>query len=95
MDIYRPSLCPICEVKMENLPGGHVYFLKCKSNCYSVRKEKDKGDEIYSITIFDAKIRIRKYMEYRHMKIQEKSICDRIKYWKKDYRYLAELLDRM
>lgn len=96
MNVYYPSglVCPICENRMD-MNHHHYYKLDCKYGCYSVRKDKIDGDIVFLISIFDEKVKIRDSMSRAHTEILEKSIVEKIKSLKKDYKYLAYILERM
>lgn len=92
---YVDSPCPICEIGLR-LSNTSFMWLHCKNNCFSISTVSTTWN---SVGIYG------KYFNYFYdtndMKIIEdnkQTIIDiekEINYWKEDYRYLVEMLERM
>ena len=93
MDIYcKDDKCPICEADIEWYYKSKLRC-SCKNGCYGFDRWKKEGMG-GTFVIFGEVMDIHKYgtKEYRDYKLNE--VKERIEYWKEDYRYLAEILER-
>lgn len=98
MDVYcKDKKCPICEGHMKHLRDDS---LRCTNNCYNlILADYFMGNISHFVMFFpingctnDPK----DYLCLSHDSSSEilEEVKQRIEYWKKDYRYLAEILER-
>lgn len=82
--------CPICETGMSNY---HSFFT-CKNGCFGFTTF---STFINSVTVFN------EFFQYRHICVDDVTeenkqviidIKNKIEYYRKDYRYLAEILEK-
>ena len=87
--------CPICEKDL-TINLNSYWTTECKNGCYKM--SFDKGT---IVSVFGEEIK----MKWTTAKLTDEEIEDKfkefndiieekIKYWKEDYRYLAEILER-
>lgn len=102
--------CPICDKQMKFPPARpkHIsqdrYEIDCYSNCFNMYFWRRRKHYNQSNTIEDqsyVEIHIFDHFAYNNIKDSELSfeesiapVVEKIAYWKKDYRYVAELLER-
>lgn len=100
--------CPICEKDMifPEKPMFTTYFQRnevfCDNGCFYVEfRRKHVIDLVKSGPIITFEIYMFGELEHYHVKShrlklleETQSVRDRIAYWKEDYRYLAEILER-
>ena len=83
-------LCPICESGMVvdySSPPDRM----CKNGCFVAHVDYGE-DHVFGVTIgFDSSPN---WGYYNTERLGYEVISERIKYWKEDYRYLAEILER-
>ena len=100
--------CPICEKEMifPERPMFSYYFQKdevyCDNGCFRVEfKKKQVIDLVNQGPVILFEIYMFEELEHYHVKshrlnlVKEmQNVKDKIAYWKEDYRYLAEILER-
>lgn len=93
--------CPICESTLIELGLKYSYYHRnrvCKNGCFELIESSDyRNHTLYWFYIYD-KITIisPNYSEDKdeYLKNEVAKIVQIIEYWKKDYRYLAEILTK-
>lgn len=94
IDIYCDNnKCPICNSELIKNHSGFVS--SCNNKCYIMRQDYGGVDYFTTFKVFDEIIAIIYSSSSKTEKlIRERRVRNKIRYWKKDYRYVAELLER-
>lgn len=100
-EICALEKCPICDSELMLLLDFFGNELKCRNGClyvcyddnitsYPVNTGMVKRCRVYTLRIFNETL-LRRVVDgdWRYLDFN-----DRIEYWKEDYRYLAEILER-
>lgn len=97
-DIFDPlrdsesCFCPICEMKL--IVDDRFPAIKCKNECFSVlvyQNFKNSSHNYNAVSIYKDKF------SYHHSVDNSTLIYiieEKIKYWRENYRYITELLER-
>lgn len=87
---FNPRKCLICD-KDTGFTGDP--FIECDNGCCFYEADPQGGT--VCIKIFDSKLfTVDLYEPVHHDDKDVKELLELIEYWKKDYRYLAEILER-
>lgn len=82
-------ICPICESKMS---VGKYLDRKCRNKCFVAHVDVS-ASQVFGVSFgFDDKVHARSY--YNVSIFGYDAIIEIIRYWREDYRYLAEILER-
>lgn len=93
IDVYcKDDKCPICERPI--IPVGYNRR-GCQNSCYVMHNIDSYGSFGFNVfrEYFFIDVAVTQTLADRNESILEE-VRERIKYWKEDYRYVAELLDR-
>lgn len=91
---FTYSVCPICEKKLQYALNSDIFDVWCSSGCYSIEVD----GSYFQVTFFGGKLAedtvfLNENSEEEY-KIKSNFMLERIKYWKENYRYIAEILER-
>lgn len=105
MDVYcKDKICPICDKEMHiDFQKDLVCYSGCYKVCWGTNKERPLCVMIFSDYNDENEDDWFRFEEYcfdvetgdiikADLKIVELAIEERVKYWRKDYRYIAEIL---
>lgn len=88
--------CPICGREMKSGLNADILDIWCGNSCYSLEID----GSYTTVTFFSLSTKnlediivLVKYREDEY-KFRLKQVFERIEYWRKDYRYIAEILER-
>lgn len=94
--VYSRDFCPICESPMKKYqPYIEMAKFTCKNGCYEIIAPWKglRSDVDTLVFFFKSNFTLRPIRDTQH-KIDEKlqEIVDTINYWRKDNRYIVEIL---
>lgn len=93
MDIYcKNNKCPICEKDIKWF-GKSRLRCSCDNGCYGFDRWMKEGMG-GTFVIFGEVIDINRHGTGRYKEYKFNEVKERIEYWREDYRYLAEILER-
>lgn len=100
MDIYcRNGKCLICGSKLSTF-YPHYFNATCKNGCYeyefmwTYNVVKNKEYDIVEFKVFNESYQITTLLNRKEKKKLKKKMIDKIKFYKENYRYLAEILEK-
>lgn len=88
--------CPICEKALKYSFDGEESHHRCENKCYTLSYDiwETEVSLFEGKNILDKFNLLKSHENYNFYNDKVKDLFKRIEYWKKDYRYLAEILER-
>lgn len=88
--LFMYNFCPICESELEHRYKFDYYPILCKNGCFS----HNVTHEGNIVSIFEVTLYFNEHLSKGHSDRAMNNMNRLIEKWKKDYRYLAEILNR-